>query len=134
MTGLRPDTIGIYDLTTNFRTVDPNAATLPQAFIKAGYETSSLEKIFHVGHGKHEDAASEPSAQSTSKAHAYTFPESNRKPNKEHVIHVYPQGDKLGRAIRTSSHRLVDWKVPGPFPWDLSLSSMIPLSAPTCSG
>jgi iduronate 2-sulfatase len=58
MTGLRPETIGIYDLTTNFRTVDPNAVTLPQAFIKAGYETSALETIFHVGHGKHEDAAS----------------------------------------------------------------------------
>jgi uncharacterized sulfatase len=32
---------------------------------------------------------------------------------KESVIHVYPRGQRLGRAIRTARHRLVEWKKPG---------------------
>jgi iduronate 2-sulfatase len=32
---------------------------------------------------------------------------------RDHAIHVYPRDEKLGRAIRTASHRLVEWKVPG---------------------
>lgn len=31
-------------------------------------------------------------------------------------MHVYPRGDKLGRAIRTARYRLVEWKVPGATP------------------
>jgi iduronate 2-sulfatase len=30
-----------------------------------------------------------------------------------HVMHVYPRGNKMGRAIRTARYRLVEWKVPG---------------------
>jgi iduronate 2-sulfatase len=58
ITGLRPDTIGIYDLSTNFRKVLPDAVTLPQVFMKAGYRAEALGKILHVGHGNGEDAAS----------------------------------------------------------------------------
>ena len=42
---------------------------------------------------------------------------------KDHVLHVYPRGARLGRAIRTATHRLVEWKVPGASPdtaeWEL---------------
>jgi iduronate 2-sulfatase len=30
-----------------------------------------------------------------------------------YVTHVYPRGERLGRAIRTDRHRMVEWKVPG---------------------
>ncbi len=33
--------------------------------------------------------------------------------NRDHVIHVYPRGENLGRAIRTQQHRLVEWKPAG---------------------
>lgn len=56
--GLRPQTLGIYDLGTNFRKSRPDAVTLPQRFKAAGYRTEGLGKIFHVGHGNTEDAAS----------------------------------------------------------------------------
>jgi iduronate 2-sulfatase len=58
LTGVRPQTLGIYDLGTNFRKAAPDAVTLPQNFMKAGYRTEAIGKIFHVGHGNGEDAAS----------------------------------------------------------------------------
>jgi iduronate 2-sulfatase len=32
---------------------------------------------------------------------------------KDHILHVYPRGERLGRAIRTARYRLVEWKQPG---------------------
>jgi iduronate 2-sulfatase len=58
MTGLRPQTLGIYDLGTNFRKSRPDAVTMSQYFQKQGYRTEAMGKIFHVGHGNGEDAAS----------------------------------------------------------------------------
>ena len=58
MTGKRPTTLGIYDLGTNFRKSVPDAVTLSQYFMKHGYRAEAMGKIFHVGHGNHEDAAS----------------------------------------------------------------------------
>lgn len=58
MTGLRPQTLGIYDLATNFRKSRPDAVTMAQHFRKQGYRTEAMGKIFHVGHGNGEDAAS----------------------------------------------------------------------------
>ena len=58
MTGLRPSTLGIYDLGTNFRKSMPEAVTVAQSFMRNGYRTEALGKIMHVGHGNAEDAAS----------------------------------------------------------------------------
>jgi iduronate 2-sulfatase len=58
LTGMRSQTLGIYDLGTNFRKAAPDAVTLPQHFKANGYRTEGLGKIFHVGHGNHEDPAS----------------------------------------------------------------------------
>jgi len=58
MTGLRPDTIGVYNLETKFRAAVPNAVTLSQAFMRAGYTASALGKIYHQGHGNGDDPAS----------------------------------------------------------------------------
>jgi iduronate 2-sulfatase len=58
LTGLRPQSLGIYDLGTHFRTSVPDVVTLPQYFKQQGYRTEALGKIFHVGHGNHEDPAS----------------------------------------------------------------------------
>jgi iduronate 2-sulfatase len=32
---------------------------------------------------------------------------------RDHAYHAYPRGERLGRAIRTERHRLVEWKRPG---------------------
>ena len=47
MTGLRPDTTGVHDLSTHFRRNRPNAVTLPQQFKEHGYTTTAFGKIFH---------------------------------------------------------------------------------------
>ncbi len=58
MTGMRPTSMGIYDLTTNFRQAVPDAITLPQYFAKYGFRTEALGKILHTTNGNHEDTAS----------------------------------------------------------------------------
>ncbi len=61
MTSLRPQTLGIYDLPTHFRLARPDAITLAQHFRQSGYETQSLGKIFHTGHGNIDDKSRGPS-------------------------------------------------------------------------
>jgi iduronate 2-sulfatase len=34
-------------------------------------------------------------------------------PGKQSVMHVYPRGERVGRALRTARYRLVEWKKPG---------------------
>jgi len=76
MTGVRPTTLGIYDLGTNFRRASSNAVTMSQYFMKHGYRAEALGKIFHVGHGNHEDAASWSVPHFQAKSIAYALPES----------------------------------------------------------
>lgn len=47
LTGLRPDTIKVYDLDRHFRDEVPDAVTLPQAFQKSGYRCMRVGKIYH---------------------------------------------------------------------------------------
>ncbi len=80
MTGLRPQTLGIYDLTTNFRTARPTAVTLSQHFLNHGYHTAAIGKILHTGHGNHDDPASWSEKHLHPKADYYALPE-NRPPS-----------------------------------------------------
>jgi len=47
MTGLRPSTLGIWDLPTHFRDRRPDVVTLPQHFKNHGYFTQNVGKVFH---------------------------------------------------------------------------------------
>jgi uncharacterized sulfatase len=47
LTGLRPDTIRIYDLATHFRENVRDVVTLPQFFRNQGYRTARVGKIYH---------------------------------------------------------------------------------------
>ncbi|MBK7927629.1 MAG: sulfatase [Bryobacterales bacterium] len=63
LTGLRPDTTKVYDLTTHFRSTVPAAVTLPQLYKNNGYYAHGIYKIFHLAGtaptiGNMDDAAS----------------------------------------------------------------------------
>ncbi len=47
ITGLRPDTLKVWDLKTHFREHHPDIVTLPQYFKQHGYYTQSFGKVLH---------------------------------------------------------------------------------------
>jgi|SRR5690554_2881409 hypothetical protein len=55
LTGARSTSTGLYDFGKELRDVYPNAVTLPQFFMNAGYHTEAIGKVFHVGHGNTND-------------------------------------------------------------------------------
>jgi iduronate 2-sulfatase len=84
MTGRRPTTLGIYDLPTNFRHAAPDAVTVSQHFMRHGWRAEAMGKIFHVGHGNSNDAASWTVPHWSPKAGSqYALPASTRnmRPN-----------------------------------------------------
>ncbi|WP_425614064.1 sulfatase [Anatilimnocola sp. NA78] len=50
LTGLRPDSLGLWCNGTHFRDLKPNVLTLPEVFKKNGYVTRDVGKIFHNWH------------------------------------------------------------------------------------
>lgn len=58
MTGSRSTSLGIYGFDSDFRRPFPDAVTLPQHFARHGYSTQALGKVFHIGHGCHDDKPS----------------------------------------------------------------------------
>lgn len=75
LVGLRPQSLGIYDLQTNFRKGSPDALTLPQHFKANGYHTQSFGKIFHVGQGNNDDQASWSTESYKPKGRNYQLPD-----------------------------------------------------------
>jgi iduronate 2-sulfatase len=61
MTGMRPDTLRVWDLRTHFRETHPEVVTLPQLFKERGYFTQGIGKIFHNWGSKPSIAMDPPS-------------------------------------------------------------------------
>ena len=101
LTGLRPQSLGIYDLGTNFRRAAPTIRTLPQLFHDAGWHAAGLGKIFHVGHGNRDDAASWDEPLFRAKTVQYHLAE-NRGPSREEARFESRSGaEKLPRGAAT---------------------------------
>jgi len=99
LTGLRPQTLKIYDLATNFRKSVPNVVTLPEHFRKHGYQAEALGKIFHVGHGNHDDAESWSVPSWRAQGEAYALDESRVQQNKKGA------GKAAGKAKQKQKQR-----------------------------
>jgi len=67
LTGLRPDTIKVWDLWTDFRETMPDVITLPQYFKHNGYHTVGIGKIYH-------NTIPDPQSWSEEKLHIKGYP------------------------------------------------------------
>lgn len=110
LTGLRPEVLKIYDLGTNFRKRAPDVETLPQWFKQNGYVSHGVGKIFHVGHGNHEDPASWSVPHFQAKTVGYALPENAAKMTREQALFENAGGDiaKLPRGAAYESADVPD--------------------------
>ena len=108
MTGVRPTTLGIYDLGTNFRLASSNAVTLPQYFMRHGYRAEALGKIFHVGHGNHEDPASWSGPHFQQKSIAYLLPESRSNQSLTREEALFANNPDVAKLPRGAAYESVD--------------------------
>jgi iduronate 2-sulfatase len=104
MTGVRPTTLGIYDLGTNFRLASSNAVTLSQYFMRHGYRAEALGKIFHVGHGNHEDPASWSVPHFQAKSIAYMLPESRANQSLTREEALFANNSDVARLPRGAAY------------------------------
>lgn len=86
MTGRRSTSTGIYNFGQNLRDYLPDAVTLPQAFMRVGYRAESYGKVFHVGHGSHDDRASWSAAPVKDHVIEYVDPENAGKSTREEAL------------------------------------------------
>lgn len=100
MTGARSTSSGIYDFGQNLRDYMPNATTLPQYFMAAGYRAESLGKTFHIGH----NTVGDPQSWSA-------------PPYKDHVIeYVSPEGKARGKTREAALFN--EFEIPTGDVWD----------------
>ncbi|MGS2737952.1 sulfatase [Sinomicrobium sp. M5D2P17] len=76
MLGSRSTSTGLYNFGKEFRDVVPDAVTMPQHFMNAGYHTESMGKVYHIGHGNTNDEASWSIPHFKEKVIEYIQPES----------------------------------------------------------
>ena len=110
MTGLRPQTLGIYELSTNFRKAAPEAVTLTQHFMAHGWRAEGLGKIFHVGHGNVNDAASWSVPHYSPKTISYALKENNppQSTREQALFENKKEAWKLPRGAPTESADVPD--------------------------
>ena len=110
LTGLRSQTLGIYDLATNFRKAAPDAVTLPQHFMNNGYRAEGLGKIYHAGHGNVNDTASWSVPHFTPKTISYALKENNppESTREQALFENKKEAWKLPRGAPTESADVPD--------------------------
>ncbi|OYW77921.1 MAG: iduronate-2-sulfatase [Verrucomicrobia bacterium 12-59-8] len=110
LTGLRPQSLGIYELSTNFRKAAPDAVTLPQHFKANGYRAEGLGKIFHVGHGNVNDEASWSVPHFTPKTISYALKDNNlpQSTREQALFENKTEAWKLPRGAPTESADVPD--------------------------
>jgi len=115
--GSRSTSTGLYNFGKEFRDVIPNAVTLPQHFMKSGYHTESMGKVFHIGHGNTNDEASWSIPHFKEKVIEYVDPESTGRQltreeaffeNTRLYIEDTPPNDELPRGAAWESPDVLD--------------------------
>ena len=117
MLGSRSTSNGFYNFGSEFREVYPNAVTLPQYFMNAGYHTEAIGKVYHVGHGNTNDEASWSIPHHKEKVIEYLLPQSKEGPltreeaffeNSRLYLEDIPKNKELPRGAAWESPDVVD--------------------------
>jgi arylsulfatase A-like enzyme len=106
LTGLRPDSTGIYDLNTPVRSKLPNVLTMPEHFRKNGYHTARVGKVYH----HHQDDKQGWSQMLSCGGKQYTDPATNKDMNerKKKAIAKGLKGIPLYNAYRGPATECAD--------------------------
>ncbi len=99
MTGLRPETTGLFHNYVSLRELQPEILTLPQHFIANGYQAAYSGKVFH--HGDTDEAFSwnvKATKTNLKKPLAYALPENIklRKENRKRMTKKYGEAARYG--------------------------------------
>jgi iduronate 2-sulfatase len=86
----------------------PEAVTLPQYFKQNGYRTEAMGKLFHVGHGNHEDPASWSVPHFQGRTIDYALPENRRGPTREEALFSNKDAANLPRGAAYESADVPD--------------------------
>jgi iduronate 2-sulfatase len=110
MLGSRSTSLGIYSLGDNFRLAQPEAVTLPQYFLKHGWTTGATGKIFHTGHGNHDDEASWSTPAYHDKVVEYLLPASaaNGQLTREEAFFSNRQLDRIASLPKGAAWERTD--------------------------
>lgn len=103
LTGLRPESSGVFHNYKKFREATPDVITLPQNFINNGYQTVSYGKVFHHG-DKDPVSWSRPALKSSGNSilkHGFALPENQkiRDSTREAMFAKYGNVAKYGLAM-----------------------------------
>ena len=105
LSGLRPDTTGIYDNLKSFREVFPDLVALPQHFKQSGYTSIGMGKIYHQN-----DALSWSEPLPRPSFMVWLRPENIETANRrrEEGVKQGLTGTKLGRVARGPAAEMAD--------------------------
>ncbi|MBI2947835.1 MAG: sulfatase [Verrucomicrobia bacterium] len=100
LTGLRPDTIRIYENATHLRETSPRVQTLGQTFMRAGYYVARIGKLYHYGVPAHIGTDSYDDFQSW---HYRFNPRGRDRDDEDKIISIQPNATGPGRFGATLS-------------------------------
>lgn len=99
MTGMRPETTGLFHNYVSLRELQPDILTLPEHFIASGYQTAYSGKIFHRGDNDEERSWNvKPTKTKLKKPVGYALPENIklRDDNRKRMFEKYGEAAKRG--------------------------------------
>ncbi|MHC4085386.1 MAG: sulfatase-like hydrolase/transferase, partial [Planctomycetota bacterium] len=112
LTGMRPDSVKVWDLRVHFRETVPDVVTLPQHFKNNGYHTAGIGKIYHTVGGHMEDPISWSVPKMKPKGRFWIWPDEVRAEHKKFRDRLRAEGKSQSQVDRIRATATVCEEVP----------------------